>query len=111
MGTRIAAASALISSGGRKVSARRLADDAARACLAEAGRHSDDIDMLINTGIYSEDHLGEPALAALIQEDIGANPVEPPGGGRGTFSFDLLNGSCGVLTAVQLESGLLQSGV
>ena len=111
MGTRIAGASALTGSGPRNVTARRLADAAARACLARAGRRPDDIDMLINTGVYREDHMGEPALAALIQEDIKANRVEPPGGGRGTFSFDLLNGSCGVLTAVQLESGLLQSGV
>jgi 3-oxoacyl-[acyl-carrier-protein] synthase-3 len=32
-------------------------------------------------------------------------------GGRGTFSFDLLNGTCGVISAIQLESGLLRSGV
>jgi 3-oxoacyl-[acyl-carrier-protein] synthase III len=67
--------------------------------------------MLINAGIYREDSMGEPALAALIQEDIGANPGEPPVGGDGTFSFDLLNGACGVITAIQLESGLLRSGV
>ena len=28
-----------------------------------------------------------------------------------SFSFDLLNGACGLITAVQIESGLLQSGV
>ncbi len=111
MGTHIAAASVLTGSGRRKATARRLADAAARACLERAGRQPDDIDMLINAGIYREDNMGEPALAALIQEDIGANPGEPPIGGRGTFSFDLLNGTCGVITAAQLESGLLRSGV
>jgi 3-oxoacyl-[acyl-carrier-protein] synthase-3 len=55
--------------------------------------------------------MGEPALAALIQEDIGANLGQPPIGGHGTFSFDLLNGTCGVITAIQIESGLLDSGV
>jgi 3-oxoacyl-[acyl-carrier-protein] synthase III len=67
--------------------------------------------MLINVGIYREDNMGEPALAALIQEDIGASLGQPPLGGRGTFSFDLLNGVCGVISAIQMESGLLRSGI
>ena len=111
MGARIEAVSALTGRGLRKPSARRLADAAARTCLANAGKAPGDIDMLINTGVYREDNMGEPALAALIQEDIGANLGQPPVGGRGTFSFDLSNGTCGVITAIQLESGLLRSGV
>jgi len=111
MGTYIEAACAQAGKGTRKATARGLADAAARHCCELAGRRPDDIDMLINVGIYREDSLGEPALAALIQEDIGANLGHPPTGGTGTFSFDLLNGACGVLTAVQIESGLLQSGV
>ena len=111
MGTRIEAASALASHGLRKPTARRLADAAARTCLTRAGRESGDVDMLINVGLYREDNMGEPALAALIQEDIGANLGQPPVGGHGTFSFDLINGTCGVISAIQLESGLLSSGV
>jgi 3-oxoacyl-[acyl-carrier-protein] synthase-3 len=95
----------------RRPTARHLADAAARDCLAHAGKEPGDVDMLINAGLYREDNMGEPALAALIQEDIGANPGQPPAGGRGTFSFDLINGTCGVISAIQLESGLLSSGV
>ena len=111
MGARIEAAAALTSHGLRRPTARRLADAAARACLANAGKEPGEVDMLINAGIYREDNMGEPALAALIQEDIGANLGQPPVGGRGTFSFDLINGTCGVISAIQLESGLLRSGV
>ena len=111
MGARIEAVSALTSHGLRKPTARRLADAAARTCLEHARREPGDIDMLINAGIYREDNMGEPALAALIQEDIGANPGQPPIGGQGTFSFDLINGICGVISATQLEAGLLRSGV
>jgi len=111
MGTRIEAVSALTSRGLRKPSARRLADAATRTCLAHAGKEPGDIDMLINAGIYREDNMGEPALAALVQEDIGANRGQPPIGGHGTFSFDLLNGTCGVISAIQLQAGLLRSGV
>ena len=111
MGARIDAAAALTSNGIRKPNARRLADAAARACLDRAGRQPGDIDMLINAGVYREDHLGEPALAALVQEDIGANLGQPPVGGHGTFSFDLANGTCGVIGALKIQAGLLQSGV
>jgi len=111
MGARIEAATALTSRGLRKPTARRLADAAARACLAHVGKEPGDVDMLINAGVYREDNMGEPALAALIQEDIGANLGQPPVGGRGTFSFDLINGACGVISAIQLESGLLRSGI
>jgi len=110
MGTHIEAVSALTGSGHRKTTARWLADTAVRNCLTQAGRTPEDIGILINTGIYREDSMGEPALAALIQEDVGANLGHPPDGGRGTFSFDLLNGTCGVLTAIELESGWLSSG-
>lgn len=111
MGARIAAASALNSHAVRKPTARRLADAAARSCLAQAGKEPGDIDMLINAGVYREDNMGEPALAALVQEDIGASPGRPPIGARGAFSFDLLNGVCGVISAIWIESGLLRSGV
>jgi 3-oxoacyl-[acyl-carrier-protein] synthase-3 len=111
MGARIEAATALTSHARRKPSARRLADDAAKACLARARKPPGDVDMLINAGIYREDNMGEPALAALIQEDIGANLGQPPIGGHGTFSFDLMNGTCGVISAIQLQAGFLRSGV
>jgi 3-oxoacyl-[acyl-carrier-protein] synthase-3 len=111
MGARIEAASALASHGMGKPTARRLADAAARACLERAGKQASDVDLLINTGVYREDGMGEPALAALVQEDIGANRGQPPVGRHGTFSFDIANGSCGVISAIQLQAGLLRSGV
>jgi 3-oxoacyl-[acyl-carrier-protein] synthase III len=111
MGTHIEAAWAQAGNGPRKATARRLADAAARNCLALAGRPPGDVDMLVNVGMYREDSMGEPALAALIQQDIGANPGHSPARSPGTFSFDLLNGACGAITAIQIESGLLKSGV
>jgi 3-oxoacyl-[acyl-carrier-protein] synthase-3 len=90
--------------------ALRLADDAAKVCLQRAGREAHELDLLINAGIYRDENLGEPALAALIQEDIGANPGHPTGAHHGTFSFDVANGGCGVLTGVQLLDGFLCSG-
>ncbi|MDX1886021.1 3-oxoacyl-[acyl-carrier-protein] synthase III C-terminal domain-containing protein [Mycolicibacterium sp. 120270] len=90
-------------------SALRLAVKAARGCIRNAGREPGDIDLLINAGIYRDRNLGEPALAAMIQEDIGAHPESPHPGSHGTFSFDVVNGSCSVLTALQVVDGFLRS--
>jgi 3-oxoacyl-[acyl-carrier-protein] synthase III len=111
MGARIDAVTALTGHGPRRASARRLADTAVRACLTQAGKAPGDVDMLINTGVYREDSMGEPALAALIQEDIGASTGHRLPDGPGTFSFDLINGPCGVVSAIQVEAGLLRSGL
>jgi len=90
-------------------SALHLAVAAAKTCLQGAGREPGDVDLLINTGVYRDKNLAEPALAALIQEDLGANPEDPHGDAHGTFSFDIANGTCGVLTALQIIDGFLRS--
>lgn len=90
--------------------ALELADIAARLCLERANRTADELDLLINAGVYHDKILSEPAFASLIQEDIGANVGHPAGAGRGTFSFDVSNGACGLLTAIHLVDGMLASG-
>ena len=112
MGTRIeAVATAHAHRGPFRQGALELADEVARACLARAHRAPGDIDLLVNAGIYRDDNLVEPALASMIQEDIGANPGHPPrAGAHGTFSFDVANGGCGVLTALELLDGFVRSG-
>jgi 3-oxoacyl-[acyl-carrier-protein] synthase-3 len=94
----------------RRGKARKLADAAAVMALDRAGLAADDVDLLLNAGLYHDRNLGEPALAALIQEDIGANPEDPHGRDHGTFSFDVANGSCGMLTGLQVADGFLRAG-
>lgn len=91
-------------------SARKMADEACRAAVKRAGLEVADIGLLLNTGLYHDRNLGEPALAALIQQDVGINPEDPHSGFHGTFSFDIANGGCGVLTALHVADGFLQSG-
>lgn len=87
-----------------------MADAAAHGCLDDAGVAPSDIELLINTGIYHDRNLGEPALAALIQEDVGINAEDPHPGAHGTFSFDVANGTCGPLTALRILDGFLRAG-
>lgn len=88
----------------------RLADRAGRRSLERAGRRPGDVDLLVNAGLYHDRNLGEPALAPLIQQDMGVNPADPFPAGKGTFSFDVANGSCGVLTGLEIVDGFLRSG-
>lgn len=91
-------------------SSLELADAAARSCLDHAHRTADELDLLINAGIYHDKLLSEPAFASLIQEDIDANPDQHAGSDHGTFSFDVSNGACGLMTGIQLVDGMLASG-
>jgi len=90
--------------------ALELADAAARSCLERAGRSAEELDLLINAGVFHDKILSEPAFASLIQEDIGANLGQAAAAGHGTFSFDVYNGACGLLTGIQLVDGMLASG-
>jgi 3-oxoacyl-[acyl-carrier-protein] synthase-3 len=110
MGTVVEATAIATPDGDPSIGAIRLADAAARACLERAHRSPDDVQLLINAGVYLDRNISEPAIASLIQEDIHANPEPAPGGGQGTFSFDVRNGACGLLTGIELVDGLLASG-
>src|ERR1700739_84922 len=90
-------------------SALHLAVTAAKDCLPRAGCGPGGLDLVVSAGIYRDRNLGEPALAALIQDDIGATPEDPHAGAHGTFSFDIANGACGVLTALQIVDGFLRT--
>ncbi|MFE5540549.1 hypothetical protein ACFQ78_33095 [Streptomyces sp. NPDC056519] len=107
----IAAASiALPRTADTKATTVRLAGRAARETLSAAGVSPDSVGMLINTGVYREANRFEPALAAMVQKEVGINldyladPVP-----NAAFSFDLMNGACGVLNAVQVAQAVLDT--
>ncbi len=88
-----------------------LAGRAARGALARARVSASSIGVLINVGVYREHNTFEPAMSALVQKEVGINldyiaDPEPAAG----FSFDLMNGACGVLNAVQVGQALLETG-
>jgi 3-oxoacyl-[acyl-carrier-protein] synthase-3 len=93
-----------------------LAGRAARNCLKKAKFSPGSLDIIINTGIYREKHIIEPAAAALIQGKIAAgSPLKIKNsscldGFANTFSFDLNNGGCGLVSGMQLVDGFIRSG-
>jgi 3-oxoacyl-[acyl-carrier-protein] synthase-3 len=66
-----------------------------------------DVRLLINAGVHRDRHICEPAMAVYVQHRMGINPEFQ---GRPTTSFDLLNGGCGMLNAVQVTAALMAAG-
>lgn len=92
-------------------SALHLAEEAGRRALAECGQRTEDVDLLINAGLYHDRNLGEPPLAPLIQQDLHTTATaDPVPGAVGTFSFDVADGTCGVLDALDIADGFLRVG-
>jgi 3-oxoacyl-[acyl-carrier-protein] synthase-3 len=89
---------------------RALAVDAAKGALGAAGRTADEVEILVNTGVYRDENIIEPAMGPFIQRGIGANSTFPPLNGTRTFSFDLANGAGGPLTAIRVIDGFMRSG-
>lgn len=83
---------------------------AGQTCLENSGVGIDEIDLLINVGNYRDNNMCEPSIAVLIQYALGINlnPLTQPVKAH-TFSFDLLNGACGLLNAFQVANSILSS--
>ncbi|MFI1279417.1 hypothetical protein ACH4U5_01375 [Streptomyces sp. NPDC020858] len=111
MGMVITAAGTALPDTSAPTSVVDLAGRAARGALARARVSASSIGVLINVGVYREHNTFEPAMSALVQKEVGINldyiaDPEPAAG----FSFDLMNGACGVLNAVQVGQALLDTG-
>lgn len=79
-------------------------------CVKRVGKSINDVDILINIGVYHDDNIMEPAMAPLIQKKLGMNP-DPVNVKTGvTFCFDLYNGACGFINALQVADSFLKTG-
>lgn len=86
------------------VNSIRLSARAASQCLNDAQIDPCTIGLLVNTGIYRYKNTGEPSIAALIQKRIAScnHTNNDPVKSGSTFSFDINNGGCGLLTGIEI---------
>lgn len=80
---------------------------AIKQCLVKAGIALDEVGMLINSGVYPDKHIQEPAFASMLQGKQYSKRV--PDTGR-TFSFDLHIGGGSLLMAFRIITGFIESG-
>jgi len=86
-----------------------LAASAGEECIAQAGTDKKDINMIISTGVFRDSNIVEPAMAPLIQKRLGINLRYDED--HRTFAFDIINGACGLLSAIQAADAMLANGV
>jgi amino acid adenylation domain-containing protein len=80
---------------------------AAERCLDVSSYQRDDIDLLIYAGVFRDDFICEPSLAAMVAGTLEINADAPQK--KQMFSFDLLNGPVGFLNACYTAIGMLQA--
>jgi amino acid adenylation domain-containing protein len=87
-----------------------LAVQAAAACLDNSGMDKAALGLMIHAGIYRDDFICEPAIAALVAGELGINDdVETPDDPK-TFAFDVLNGAVGFLNACHVAIHMIAAG-
>lgn len=88
-----------------------LAAAAAKECLRTAEIDIDDVGYVINVGVYRDDNMLEPAMAAIIQKEIGSSlDYVKSTAQKSALGFDLMNGGCGILNAIQVATAFLATG-
>jgi 3-oxoacyl-[acyl-carrier-protein] synthase III len=87
-----------------------LARAAIDRCLRASSYGKDDVELLIYSGVYRDDFIGEPAVAAMIAGQAKLNDAGVSAAGKKTFAFDLLNGALGFLNGCCVGAGMIQAG-
>jgi amino acid adenylation domain-containing protein len=88
----------------------QLAVQAATACLDRSRFDRAALGLIIHAGVYRDDFLSEPAVAALVAGELGLNgDVQSPDGPK-TLAFDVLNGAVGFLNACHVAAGMIGAG-
>ncbi len=90
-----------------------LARQAAENCLSASRHRREEVGLIIHSGVYRNDFLSEPAVAAIaagaleINHDGQASPGARP---RQTLAFDLMNGGVGSLNACHVATEMIRAG-
>lgn len=86
-----------------------LAARAGEDCIKRSRKEKKEISLMVNVGVCRDKNIMEPAIVSLVQQRMGFNLILEDYRYR-TFSFDILNGSGGMLNAVQAIGALLANG-
>ncbi|MBI3761432.1 MAG: amino acid adenylation domain-containing protein, partial [Chloroflexi bacterium] len=96
----------------RKVNreAIELAKIAAENCLEESSYSRSDIGLLLYAGVYRNDFLSEPAVAAIVAGEMGINDSIQTQDDAKTLAFDVFNGALGFLNACYIARQMIGVG-
>ncbi len=83
---------------------------AADTCFRSSFYGPEDIQLLVNAGVYRNEFLSEPALAAVLAGELHVNDASESPDDRKTLAFDLSSGATGFLRACFVVSQMISSG-
>jgi 3-oxoacyl-[acyl-carrier-protein] synthase III len=83
-----------------------LITETGKTSILKSRLNKNKIKILINTGIYKEDHCMEPAYASLIQKSLQINSSLS---NAYTFSFDLMNSNIGIFNGIDAIGSLMKT--
>ena len=87
-----------------------LATQAAAQCLDRSGLDRDRLGLIIHAGVYRDEFISEPAIAALVAGELEVNDdISSPDGPK-TLAFDVFNGAVGFLNACQVAVQMIGAG-
>ena len=79
-------------------------------CLAASRHRREDVGLIIHSGVYRDDFLSEPAVAAIAAGVLAINHDGEAPEGRQTLAFDVMNGGVGTLDACHVAVELIRAG-
>jgi amino acid adenylation domain-containing protein len=83
---------------------------AAERCLESSSYQKGDVDLLIYSGVYRDEFLCEPAVAALVEGMLGINDDIDTQQEKKTFALDIFNSGVGTLNACYASSVMIRAG-
>jgi amino acid adenylation domain-containing protein len=89
-----------------------LVRQAAERCLSASRHQREDIGLVIHSGVYRNDFLSEPAVAAIAAGALKINDDGDPtaASGRRTLAFDVMNSGVGSLNACHVAAQMIRAG-
>lgn len=83
---------------------------AATNCLKKSSYPTNDIGLLIHSGVYRSEYILEPAYAALLAGKLNMNAVYSDPENKKTLAFDIFNGSMGFLNSCYVAQQMIAAG-
>jgi 3-oxoacyl-[acyl-carrier-protein] synthase III len=77
---------------------------AAKSCLSVAGWHPRQVQLLVHAGVYRDEFLSEPAVAAILAGELEIHHEGPEPDMERTLAFDVNDSSRGTLSAMRIAA-------
>jgi 3-oxoacyl-[acyl-carrier-protein] synthase III len=90
-----------------KKNSMELLNQAARSCLNKSSYQSNEIGLLIYSGVYRSEYVLEPAFAAILAGELDMNATISGFNDKKTLAFDIFNGSQGFLNACYVAQQMI----